>query len=400
MTSSNFSEPHSSCLPYYRELARKGEVHFENSRGMYLVLSHRLVRKVLTDPHTFSCRNGIEDIFKDATPAPALLGLDPPDHTRLRALAASAFTPQTVARLKRCTYEIAHRVLNEVIEAGAMDVVADISDKMPLMVIAGILGLPLDDWKHFLRWSYCIAAAAAPTVTREREADHRVPLLEMRRYLLAEIEDRRTSPTQDLLSRFIHANVEGARLDTEEVLSLTMLLVSAGHGTTANGIAQGIRWLLAHPDQMDKLRRDRRLLPTAVEEILRYDPPMYMVPRVVTRSVELAGHTLENGDRLLYVPATANRDEMVFPHPDRFDITRDPNPHLSFGYGIHFCLGAALARQEMRAALDVILDRCLHLERADTAPLEHGGAVHLNGLKHLRVRFQPGPPCSVDVAAA
>jgi cytochrome P450 len=260
-----------------------------------------------------------------------------------------------------------------------------------------MLGIPAADRPRFTRWndvlldmSYTIPGDAGETAAAAVEA-FAATTVEMDAYLVALLDERRAAPRDDLLTRLAQAEVDGERLTRAEILGFFQLLLLAGQETTTNLINNAVLCLLGHPDQLARLRADPGLLPSAVEEVLRFRSPLQWMYRVTTREVDLHGRAVPAGKLVLAMIGSANRDPRAFPDAARFDVTRDPNPHLAFGHGIHFCLGAPLARLEARIALADLLSRLDGLALASDEPWEPRRGLHVHGPTRLPVRFRPGP---------
>jgi cytochrome P450 len=319
-----------------------------------------------------------------------MLSRDPPDHTRLRRLVSKAFTPRMVELLRPRVQAIADALLDAVADRGEMDLIDDYAFPLPITVIAEMLGVPPADRDQFRAWSDTLVAAvppmpAGPEATEAAEG--------LRRYLEALFEERRRAPAEDLSTGLLQAEEAGDRLSKEELQGMMYLLLVAGYETTANLIGSGVLALLQHPDQLAALRGDPALLPSAVEELLRFCAPVATSTlRYAADDVALGGVVIPKGDMVLVVITAANRDPVRFPFPDALDITRADNKHLAFGHGIHYCLGAPLARLEGEIALGTLLRRMPDL-RLSVAPgaLTWRPSLVLRGLTKLPVVFSAGP---------
>jgi cytochrome P450 len=350
----------------------------------WLILHYEGVKRVLHD----------HDVFSSAVPAPKnwFIFFDPPNHTKLRKLIQSAFVPRVVANLEPRIRDISRQLLDAVIDRGQMDLALDYSVPLPLKVIAEMIGIPASDWARFKQWSDCILqlSYARSGTAEEGKAvgDFIKVTAEMSPYLAEMISLRKKSPTEDLLTRLVHAEVEGERLSHDEILGFFQLLVVGGQETTTNLVNNAMLCFLEHPDQLARIRADMSLLPAGIEEVLRYRSPLQWVMRTPRREVEINGQVIPAGKLVLAMIGSANRDPLQFNNASRFDISRDPNQHLAFGLGIHSCMGAALARIEARIALTDLFSRLGNISLTGPEPWEPRRALHVHGPARLRVCFQ------------
>ncbi|MGI8899118.1 MAG: cytochrome P450 family protein [Pyrinomonadaceae bacterium] len=314
-----------------------------------------------------------------------MLDLDPPDHTRLRALVHKAFTPSLIGQMRERIQTLADELLERVARKGEMDLIDDYALPLPMTIITEILGVPTRDRDRFHKWSQAVVSLTSPKATLRV-----IPGVWMFiRYLRRFFKERRSDPQDDLASALIQAEEAGDKLNEDELLAMVFLLLIAGHETTVNLIGTGMLALLEHPDQMDKLRRNPAMIKIAVEELLRYTSPVFMsTERYAREDVNSQGVTIPRGGMTLGVLGSANRDETVFENADSLDVTREPNKHLSFGQGIHFCVGAPLARLEAQIAINTLLRRMpdLHLSVA-TDSLRWRPSMILRGLDSLPAAF-------------
>lgn len=314
-----------------------------------------------------------------------MLDLDQPDHTRLRALVHKAFTPRLVEQMRERVQTLADELLERVARRNEMDLINDYALPLPMTIITEILGVPTEDRHKFHKWSKAVVSLSSPNVTVKVIP----PVWMFIRYLRRFFKVRRVDPQDDLASALIQAEEAGDKLSEDELLAMVFLLLIAGHETTVNLIASGTLALLEHPDQMEKLRGEPTLIKTAIEELLRYTAPVFMsTERYAREDVTLHGVRIPRGEMTFGVIGSANRDETVFQNPDQLDITREPNKHLSFGQGIHFCLGAPLARMEAQIAINTLLRRMPDL-RLKVSPdsLRWRPSMILRGLDTLPVLF-------------
>jgi cytochrome P450 len=315
-----------------------------------------------------------------------MLDLDPPDHTRLRGLVHQAFTPRLVEQMRLRVESIAEELLDIAARRGEMDAIGDYALPLPLTIITEILGVPARDRDRFHRWSKVIVS-----VNHFNMSWRIIPAVwRFNRYLRGFLKVRRAVPQDDLISALIHAEETGDRLSEDELLAMVFLLLVAGHETTVNLIGSGVLELLKNPEQMEQLRCSPSLIKTAIEELLRFTSPVFLsTERYARQEVMLHGVTIPQGGMVLAVIGSANRDEKVFSKPDELDLTREPNKHLSFGQGIHYCLGAPLARLEAQIAINMLLARApgLRLQRPPES-LSWRRSLLLRGLEALPVRLQ------------
>ena len=358
--------------------------------GFWAVTRYEDVRAVGRDPETFSSvpttmiPDPIEGFgFGDHQ---MMLMSDPPHHTRLRRTINRQFTPRAAARLRLRVRELARRIVDAVVDRGECDFVTDVAGEMPSFVIADLLGLPLDDGRRLYQLTEAIHAA--PESQPEGAALGAV--IEMFNYAHDVAEQRRRDPGDDLASALLASEVDGEPLDDIDFNLFFILLVDAGGDTTRNLVGGGLLALFEHADERRRLQTDvDGMLPTAIEEMLRWVSPVIYMRRTAARDITLAGTDIAAGDKVVMYYGSANRDERAFPEPDRFDVGRQPNDHVAFGGGgPHFCLGAHLARIEIHELLHEVLTRMPDLEPA--RPAEWLPSNFISGPKHLPVRFTPG----------
>jgi len=315
-----------------------------------------------------------------------MLFRDPPDHTRLRTLVNKAFTPRVVENLRPRIQELVDYLLDRVQKAGSLDIMTDLAYPLPVLVICEMLGVPAKDRDLFKDWSGDVARTLDPIQTPEMVQQGHAVVASMVNYFRDLIIALRKNPQENLLSAMIAAEEQGDRLSEEELLANCILLFSAGHETTVNLIGNGVLALLQHPDQRQQLQENPELIQSAVEEFLRYDGPVQLTGRGVKEDIEIGGIPIRQGERVFTVLAAANRDPNQFPNPDQLDITRKDNRHVAFGHGIHFCLGASLARTEAQSAIGTLLSRMPRLATQVATP-KWRPAFTLRGLQTLPVTF-------------
>jgi cholest-4-en-3-one 26-monooxygenase len=316
-----------------------------------------------------------------------MLNMDPPLHTRYRRLVNKGFTPRMVRDLEESIHRSADSIIDKVSERGEADFVTDLAAELPLVVIAELLGVPADDRHKMFDWSNRMVGSEDPEYQFGAEAAM-TAAMELYAYAAELFGQKRLDPHADLMSVLTTVEVEGERLDAMELELFFLLLTVAGNETTRNLMSGAMYAFFEHPDQWERLRNDRTLLPAAVEEMLRFVTPVMNFRRTAMCDTELSGTEIAEGDKVVFYHASGNRDEEIFTDPDRFDVGRDPNPHIAFGGGgPHFCLGANLARMEIRVMFEHLLDRLPDLRLAgDVQRLQ---SQFINGVKHLPVAFTP-----------
>lgn len=318
-----------------------------------------------------------------------MLNMDPPLHTRYRRLVNKGFTPRMVSQLHDRVHAVTDQIIDGVIERGEADFVTDIAAQLPLVVIAELLGVPAEERQKMFDWSNRMVGSEDPEYQASAEAATEAAL-ELYAYAGALFERKRLQPGEDLMSVLAQVEMDGERLSDLELELFFLLLTIAGNETTRNLVSGAMVAFFDHPDQWQRLLADRSLLPTAVEEMLRFVSPVMNFRRQTTQEVELSGRAVPADQKVVFFHISANRDEDVFPDPQRFDVERDPNPHMAFGGGgPHFCLGANLARMEIRVMFEHLLDRMPDLAPAG-AP-ERLCSRFISGVKHLPVSFSAGP---------
>ncbi len=357
---------------------------YDEQRQLWRVFRYEEVQRVLSDYRTFSNdRGGLDPAQPRTSERPAsasLISMDPPQHRLYRTLVTQAFTPRTIAQLEPRITEIVHRLLDAVIERGEMDVIDDFSYPLSITVIAEMLGVPIADQEQFKLWTSDFFEITTPAAAKaQRELDT---------YFRAIFAQHRITLQDDLISALLAAQVDEQHLTEAELSSFCSLLLLAGNDTTRNLIANALLCLDTFPEAMTQLRTKLILLPSAIEEVLRYLPSVHTAPRIAVVDTVLDGQQVKAGQWVMPMLASANRDATQFPQPNSFDIRRSPNRHLTFGYGIHFCLGAPLARLESKIALTAILERLADIQCSQRESLEAVVSPIVYGLKHLPITFQ------------
>ncbi len=370
--------------------------------GMIFVSDYATITRIAKDHATFSNKFGLARPAGDADPklleiqqkgyppVDTMLTQDPPLHRRYRGLVNQAFTARRVATLEPYIERISHEFIDRFIDAGECDFVEEFSKRVPMTVIADQLGVPLSDYDLFKTWSEAFVVQLSQMASPEEEIHSAELILDFQNYFADKLEERRADQRDDIISDIVHAKFEGERpLDMPEMLSILQQLLVAGNETTTNSIAEGMLLLIQNPAQHTKLKEDPSLLPNLVEEVLRLSTPTANMWRVVTQDTKIGGVAAAAGSMVQIRFSSANRDEKVFPDPHSFDVTRDnAKSNIAFGYGVHMCIGASLARKELSVAFKVILQRLDNLQLACAEEdLFYAPNVLLRGLSRLPIRF-------------
>jgi len=397
MADFNPFDPRLRSNPYavYKELRDEAPVQWSQVMQVWVLTRYEDVLAVLRDHTRFSSERTratnpfvkqMEEYRLASGPlgrSPTMLSLDPPAHTRTRNLVNKAFTPRVIERIRPHIHEIAEGLLVRLPEPNRSDVVADLAVPLPVTVIAELLGVPSADRERFKAWSSDIAGtlggAFAPAEVLDRAQKSSLALAD---YFREQIELRRNGPRDDLLSSLIAAEEQGDLLSQDELIATCILLLVAGNETTTNLIGNGMLALLENPQQLRALRDDLSLIPTAVDEMLRYDGPAQMTSRIVAEDLEFQGKRMEPGQVVLAILGAANHDPEQFDDPDSFVITRFAKRNLAFGQGIHYCIGAPLAMAETQIAFEALLRHFPNPKAAFETP-EWGQSFVLRGLKTL-----------------
>jgi cytochrome P450 len=357
--SGDVRDPHSELARLRREEPVQridmSAMPHEESKPVFMVYRHEEVAQMLRDNETFSSAI-IIDAFGDALGEHVMLGMDEPEHGRHRALVSKAFSQKALARWED---ELVGKVGNELVDRfadrGSADLAREFTFPYPTQIIAGLLGLPRKDYPQFQRWSIALLAIL---FNRERGLAASEAL---REYFVPILAARREQPREDLISGLAQAEINGEKLSDEEIFSFLRLLLPAGVETTYRSLGNLLFALLSNPDQLDAVRADRSLIPQAIEEAVRWEPPLLTITRVATRDTDLGGVPIPAGSSVMPVLGAANRQDDRYADPDRFDIFRSSRAHIGFGHGVHVCLGMHLARLEMRVALNLLFDRLPNL---------------------------------------
>lgn len=380
--------------PAYAKLRARDPVHRSRLMQAWLFSRYADVDTVFRDHRRFSSdtRKRTPSRGKRASlpivEEPSMLFLDQPDHTRLRALVSKAFTRRAVADLEPRIREVMTTLLDSVEDPSSFDLMAAVANPLPMIAIAEMLGIPPEDRAQFAIWSSQRARILEPTLSAAEKATADEAMRSLNAYLKPIISARRAAPEDDIISALAQTEEEGDKLTEREVLIMIGLLLVAGNETHTNLIGNGMLALLRRPDQMAALREDAALIPSAVEELLRYDSPVQFSSRIAVEDCDVNGFGVRRGDDLVLLLGSANRDPDQFDAPDRLDIGRREQKNLAFGRGIHHCIGAPLARLEARVALETLIERFRSISLLDECP-KFRSAVVLRGLDSLRLAAVP-----------
>ena len=391
----SFANPEFVADPYPQlaELRSLGRPIWHEETGMFLAARYKDANAVLRN-------RSLGRIFSPRTPetewetfnylhADSILDSEPPKHTRLRSLVMKAFNPKRIEELRpnieRITNQLLHRIEDKLQSSGTFDLIADYAEPLPVVVIAELLGFPEAD-EHLLRpWSQAIVKMYEPSPTEEQKADARKASNEFAAYVHSLMVERQKNPGIDLISELAIVEEQGEKLSAHELIATCVLLLNAGHEASVNGFGNGLVAALGNEEQWSKLTSNiDGMTETAVDEFLRFDAPLHLFERTATDEVEIGGVAIKPGQKISALLGSANRDEEIFERADELDLSRSPNPHIGFGAGIHFCIGAPLARQEMQISLPALLHRFPRLELADK-PIRRPTFV-LRGYEKVMVR--------------
>lgn len=378
---------------YWQEsIDRAPPLGFQNDppqRGFWLVTGYEDLQRISRDQTTFSSELGTTIIRDMPTETIDQLRLwminqDHPRHTRLRKLVNAGFTPRMIHRMESHIRDLTRGVVERVVRKGECDFVAELAAELPLLVIAELVGAPTEDRGKLFEWSNQLIGFEDPELRADAQTD---TMLEMFEYAGHLAKQRSQDPREDLTSVLLNAEVDGEKLDELSFNMFFVLLVLAGNETTRNAISGGMVTLSEHPEEKQRLLDDRSLLASATDEILRFVSPVIYMRRTATRDVELHGKKIAENDKVVLCYPSANRDARIFDSPERFDVARDPNPHVAFGYGPHYCLGANLARMEIQCMFDELLRRVpdIHV----SGPVRRMRSTVVSSIKSLPVRFTP-----------
>ena len=392
----NLLDPSFIADPYptYRQLLERDPHHYSPLTGMITIAPYDDVDAILRDYRGFSSVIRGTEPFPVAEEqarrqlSPSMQFRDPPDHTRLRGLVNLAFTPPQIAKMEDRIRATAHSLLDGVGDTGEFDLMANFANLLPVIVIGEMIGVPTDDREQFKVWSDQIIRGIEPNLS-DTELSALLDTAEaLAAYFAPIIEERRREPQDDLVSRLVGAENEGNQLSNDETQITLRLLLVAGNETTTNLIGNGLKALLEHPDQLELLRNQLELIPNAIEELLRYDSPVQIDVRRLVEDTRVGNRQGKQGSLVTPLIGAANRDPQAFREPDRLDVTREDAGNISFGRGIHHCLGAPLARLDARVAFEVLLERFDEITFA-TRPPAYRRNIVLRGLEHLDIQVHP-----------
>jgi cytochrome P450 len=383
MTTPTTSQTRLNPFPWYQRMRESQPVAYDPRSGAWNVFRYDDVQRALSEHTTFSSqfRGGGEPSASQPLAA-SMISTDPPRHRQLRTLVTQAFTPRAIEALAPRIATIVDELLAQAMPAGRMDVVHDFGIPLPVIVITELLGIPPADRDRFKRWSDAVVSLVSSGEAPEAQAQR-----EMSEYFMAMIERRRQSPQGDLISGLLAAEIDGQHLTMPELLGFCSLLLVAGNETTTNLIGNAMMCFAERPEVWARLRADPALLPKAIEEVLRYRSPVQSMFRVTTAAAELAGQTIPARASVVAWIGSANHDERQFANPETFDVDRQPNRHIAFGQGIHYCLGAPLARLEARIALTALVERLGEFRLAPGAELEALPSMIVFGVRSLPIEF-------------
>jgi cytochrome P450 len=374
--------------PLYSQLLAFAPVQWNDVLHAWTLARYADVVATLTDARFSAERSAGETRPTGGAPrltaVRSMLVSDPPDHTRLRALVQKAFTPRMVEQLRPRIIAIVGELLDRMAErSGAVDLIGDFAYPLPVVIIAELLGVPAEDRVKFHAWSGVVAASLDPLISESLASQVGDARDALHAYLRGIIAERRRAPRADLISALVAVEEQGDVLSEPELVIMCTLVLIAGHETTVNLIGNGMLALLRHPDELARLRADAALITSAVEELLRFDSPVQLTARIALENLQVGGRTIERGQWVLALLGAANHDPAQFPDPEKLDLTRTPNNHVAFGRGIHFCLGAPLARLEAQIAIAALVRRYPTLTLAGE-PVRRN-QITLRGLSSLPV---------------
>jgi cytochrome P450 family 142 subfamily A polypeptide 1 len=378
-------DPH-AVLTWMR---RNEPIYWDELGGIWGVTRHADVKDVERQPELFSNTGGIRP---DTGPIPMMIDMDDPEHAQRRKLVSRGFTPRSVRASEPAIRAACTEIIDAVAARGECDFVNDIAAPLPMIMIGDALGVAPEDRAQLLTWSDDLLKGLTGLEHPELMEKTVAAFSGFTEYMSQVIPAKRAHPTDDLISTLVHAEVDGERLDLDSLIHESLLILIGGDETTRHVISGGMYQLLRHPDQRRLLTDEPERIPVAVEEMLRWVTPIKNMARTVTRDMTYRGRELRAGQKMLMLYPSANRDEDVFDDPFRFDVTRHPNDHLAFGFGVHFCMGSNLARTELRVMFEEVLRRLPDLELVDDAEPSYRAANFVSGYESMPVRFTPTRP--------
>ena len=375
-------------LEHFAWMRENAPVYYDESGEIWGIASHEDIMTVSKNPDIFC--SGKSSRPEPGSWIPSMINLDDPDHKRRRNLVNRGFTPKRLLASEAKVRRICNQLIDSVCEKGECEFVREIAAPLPLIMIGDMLGMPQKDFETLLRWSEDMLEATSATVSDEVRAKAMQAGAEYASYAVEAIGERQKDPKDDLLSVLVHAELDGDKLNQEELIHESLLILIGGDETTRHVISEGMLALIEHPAERQKLIDDPSKLPVAVEELLRWVTPIKNMNRTATTDTELGGQKIREGDRMLLLYPSGNRDEAVFEAPDHLDVERNPNPHVAFGgYGTHHCLGASLARLELRIMFEELNRRVPDLRLASDGGLPVRPSNFIVGLESMPVRFSP-----------
>ena len=377
-------------LEHFEWMRENAPIYWDESGEIWGISLHEDIMAVSKAPLIF-CSNQSSRPERGGI-IPSMINMDDPNHKQRRSLVNSGFTPRRLKESEAKIRRITNSLIDNVCERGECEFVREIAAPLPLIMIGDMLGMPEEDFETLLRWSEDMLAATSATASPELQERAQQAGIEYATYALSAIQERRRKPTDDLLSTLVHAEIDGQSLNEEALIHESLLILVGGDETTRHVITEGALALIENPAERQKLIEEPLRISTAVEELLRWVSPIKNMNRTTTRDTELRGQKLREGDRVLLLYPSGNRDEKVFPSPNSLDIERSPNPHVAFGgYGTHHCLGASLARLELRIMFEELCRRLPDLELTSGAPLPRRESNFIAGIERMPVRFTPSP---------
>ncbi|WP_219837126.1 cytochrome P450 [Paenibacillus sp. R14(2021)] len=381
MAELNTKEKRLQPFSVFNQLRQTTPIRYDNSRSCWDIFRYEDIHRILKDPATFSSRRGLA--IKDRE---TILTMNPPRHTQLRGLVNKAFTPKVISDLATRISAITDELLNVV--EGTMDIVSSLAVPLPVIIIAELLGVPPEDRNLFKEWSDILVKG--PDQNTDEEFNQVIAEKvrandELNDYFARIVEQRRIEPKEDLISLLLQAEVEGERLSDKEILGFSILLLAAGNETTTNLITNAVRRVTEDRTLQQQLRGNPELIPGFIEEVLRFYPPIQAVGRIAAQDVEIGDIMIKKGQQVVSWVASANRDEAKFAKPDTFIVDRKPNAHLSFGFGIHFCLGAPLARLEGKIVIERLMKRYRDIQFVTDSEMTYIQSPFVYGVKQFTV---------------